>query len=295
MIPAFLSAYCGGSPLSKPLDIFPTLSRLMPNWSVKYSGLTKLSPWFADHFKSFNINHAYKSIYAVGAYNSYSTFMEYMGNLGFITDVTTGNPIPSSMYNISTVSLNESFSPLLGVDMTFNSGMTAKLEYKKTRTLNLSMTSVALTENFSNDIVVGLGYKLKDINLFGAKGIQNPETKKSKSKSKNSKNATEDTKSTTNSRTNSRTRGVSHDLNLRFEFSYRLQNALNRNIQTAVTTATNGATAYQLKLSGDYTFSRLLTLTGFLDWQKNVPLVSQSSYPTTAADFGISMKFSLTR
>ena len=83
--------------------------------------------------------------------------MEYMGEWGFISDVTTGNPIPSSMYNVSTVSINESFSPLIGVDMTFNNGLTAKLNYNKTRTLNLSMTSVALTENFSNDIVIGMG------------------------------------------------------------------------------------------------------------------------------------------
>lgn len=295
MIPAFLSAYCGKNALTSPLDIFPTLARMMPNWSVKYSGLTKLLPWFADHFKSFNINHGYKSIYSVGAYNSYSNFMEYMGDMGFISDVTTGNPIPSSMYNVSTVSLNETFSPLLGVDMTFQSGMTAKLEYKKTRTLNLSMTSVALTENFSNDIVIGMGYKIKDISLFGAKTIQNPDLKKAKSKSKNSKNSAADDKSSATTRTATRTRGVSHDLNIRADFSYRLQNALNRNIQTAVTTATSGATAYKIAISADYTFSQLMTLSGFLDWQKNVPLVSQSSYPTTTADFGISMKFSLTR
>ncbi len=290
MVPAFLTAYCGGSPVSSPLDIFPALARMMPNWSVKYSGLTKLSPWFADHFKSFNINHAYKSIYSVGAYNSYSNFMEYMGDWGFIKDVTTGNPIPSSMYNVSTVSINESFSPLIGVDMAFNSGMTAKMEYRKTRTLNLSMTSVALTENFSNDIVVGLGYKIKDLNLFGAKSIQSIEGRKTKAKGKNSKD-----KQDTSSRTSARTRGVSHDLNIRADFSYRLQNALNRNIQTAVTTATNGSTAYKIAISADYTFSRLLTLSGFLDWQKNTPLVSQSSYPTITADFGLSMKFSLTR
>ncbi len=285
MVPAFLSAYCGGNALSSPLDIFPALAKLMPNWSIKYSGLTKLSPWFTEHFKSFNINHVYKSVYSVGAYNSYSSFMEYMGEWGFISDVTTGNPIPSSMYNVSTVSINESFSPLIGVDMTFNNGLTAKLNYNKTRTLNLSMTSVALTENFSNDIVIGMGYKIKDLNLFGAKSIQDPNYKKSK----NSKN--DET-----SRTTSRTRSsVSHDLNIRADFSYRMQNALNRNIQTAITTATSGATAYKIAISADYTFSRLLTLSGFLDWQKNVPLVSQSSYPTTTADFGVSMKFSLTR
>ena len=147
------------------------------------------------------------------------------------------------------------------------------------------MTSVALTENFSNDIVIGMGYKIKDLNLFGAKSIQDPNYKKSK----NSKN--DET-----SRTTSRTRSsVSHDLNIRADFSYRMQNALNRNIQTAITTATSGATAYKIAISADYTFSRLLTLSGFLDWQKNVPLVSQSSYPTTTADFGVSMKFSLTR
>lgn len=288
MVPAFLSAYCGGNAISSPLDIFPALSRLMPNWSLTYSGLTKLSPWFADHFKSFNINHAYKSIYSVGAYNSYSNFMEYMNGWGFIKDVTTGNPVPSSMYNVSTVSINESFSPLIGVDMTFNNDLTASLKYNKTRTLNLSMTSVALTENFSNDIDIGMSYKIKDLNLFGAKSIQSNEGRKSKSKNKN--------KQETNTNTNSRTRNtISHDLNLRANFSYRLQNALNRNIQTAVTTATSGATAYKLSIAAEYTFSRLLSLSGFFDWQRNVPLVSQSSYPTTNADFGINMSFSLTR
>ncbi len=285
LVPAFLAAYTGGNASSGSLDIFPTVLKMMPNWKFTYSGLSKLA-WFSQRFKSFNVNHAYKSVYAVGAYNSYANYMGYMDNLGFILDVTSGNPIPSSMYNISTVSITESFSPLIGVDMTFNSGMTAKLEYKKTRSLNLSLTSVALTENYSNDIVIGLGYKLKDLNLFGAKRIQSGQAKNKK------KNSKDDSNSKT---ANTRVGGVSHDLNLRVDFSYRMQNALNRNIQTTVTTATNGSTAYKLAISADYTFSRLLTLSGYLDWQKNVPLVTTSSYPTTTADFGISCKFSLTR
>ena len=290
MIPAFLAAYTGKKASSCSLDIFPSLLKMLPNWSFSYSGLSKLG-WFANHFKSVNINHTYKSVYAVGAYNSYTNFMGVMNDMGFILDVTSGNPIPSSMYNISTVSINESFSPLIGVDMTFNSGLNAKLEYRKNRTLNLSLTSVALTENYSNDIVLGFNYKLKDLNLFGAKRIQSGEPK---SKKKNAKKTDEkETKPTTN--TNTRVGGVSHDLNLTFNFSYRMQNALNRNIQTQVATATNGSTAYKVSMTADYTFSRLLTLSGYLDWQKNVPLVSATSYPTTTADFGISCKFMLTR
>ncbi len=300
LIPAFLSAYTGSDVSKQALSIFPALSKMLPNWKITYSGLSKL-PWFADRFKSFNINHAYKSVYSVGSYNTFKSWMEYMGDLGFVKDVTTGNPVPSSMYNVSTVSINEQFSPLIGVDMTFNNGLTAKMEFKKTRVLNLSMTSVSLTENFSDDITVGFGFKIKDINIFGAKNIQNPDKakKKKSKKGKNSKNAKEnDSKSSntsTSNSTSSKARTVSHDLNLRADFSYRMQNALNRNIQTLITTATTGTTAYKLAMAADYTFSRLLTMSAYMDWQKNVPLVSTSSYPTTTADFGISVKFSLTR
>ena len=148
MIPAFLKAYTsmGGNSLS----VFPALSRMLPNWTIRYSGLGRL-PWFNEHFKSVNINHSYKSVFAVGSYNSYSTFQEYMNGLGFVSDATTGNPSPSSMFNISQVSINESFSPLLGMDVTFNNNMTVKAEYRQTRVLNLSMTSVQLNEALSKD------------------------------------------------------------------------------------------------------------------------------------------------
>jgi cell surface protein SprA len=158
------------------------------------------------------------------------------------------------------------------------------------------MTSVALTENFSNDLVFGIGYKIKDISLFGAKRIQDPDNAKNKKNAKGKKQ--QDSKTASNAKsstTNKRVGGVSHDLNLRVDFSYRMQNAINRNIQTAISTATGGSVAYKLAVKADYTFSRLLTMSAFLDWQRNKPLVSQSSYPTTTADFGINIRFSLTR
>ncbi len=58
---------------------------MLPNWTIRYSGLGRL-PWFNEHFKSVNINHSYKSVFAVGSYNSYSTFQEYMNGLGFVSD-----------------------------------------------------------------------------------------------------------------------------------------------------------------------------------------------------------------
>ena len=138
MVPAFLDAYTGSS----SLDIFPSIFKMLPNWSINYKGLSNL-PWVRDHFKSVNLTHAYKSIYAVGSYNSYSSWIECMGSggLGFIQNTTSGIYQPNSLYDVSTVSINESFSPLVGLNATLNNNMTFKVEYKTTRVLNLSMTS----------------------------------------------------------------------------------------------------------------------------------------------------------
>ena len=282
MIPAFLNAYTsmGGNSLS----LFPALSRLLPNWTVRYSGLGRL-PWFRDHFKSVNINHSYKSIFAVGSYNSYSTYQEYMNGLGFINDASTGNPSPSSMFNISQVSINEAFSPLLGMDVTFNNNMTLKGEYRQTRVLNLSMTSVQLNEALSKDWVIGMGYRINNFSLFDG-GARKLKVKTGAGKKKDNNNAASNSQ---------QMRGTNHDLNLRLDFSFRKQAAIVRDIATMTSSASSGNNALKLSFSADYTFSKLLTMSFYYDRQTNTPLLSSSSYPTTTQDFGLSIKFSLTR
>ena len=282
MIPAFLNAYTsmGGN----GLKLFPTLRSLLPNWSIRYSGLSRL-PLFQDLFKSVNINHAYRSIFAIGSYQSYSTWQEYMNGLGFITDATTGNPIPSSMYNISQVSINEAFSPLLGVDVTLQNNLTARMEYRQTRVLALSMTSVQLNEATSKDWVIGIGYRINDFNLFG-NGTHRVAKKKKKS--------TANTQQNDNNSSN-RNNGFNQDLNLRLDMSYRRQASLTRDIASLTSTASSGNTAFKFSFLGDYTLSRFVTASIYYDMQINSPLLSSGSYPTTTHDFGVSLRLSLTR
>ena len=281
LIPAFLNAYTA---TSSGLDIFPDIFRMLPNWSVRYGGLVQL-PWFRDHFKSVNINHSYKSIYSVGAYNTYTTWLEYMDGLGFVSDIQTGSPVPSSMYNVSTVSINEAFSPLLGMDVTFPSNLTCKLEYRTTRVMTLSVTSVQINEAISKDWVFGLGYKINNFKLFN---FGKSRTVKVKGKKKQ-----EEEKKNTNTSTTKN--GVNHDMNLRFDFSLRNQASITRDIQKMFSTASSGNKALKFSFNADYSLSKMLTMSFFYDQQTNTPLLSSSSYPTTTRDFGLSVKFSLTR
>ena len=143
------------------------------------------------------------------------------------------------------------------------------------------MAANQIVETTSDDFVVGVGYKITNFKIFGGGGGTN--NKKGRSAKNN------------NSKTTTRRGGVSNDLNLRADISWREQSALCRDIQSVTTQATSGNKALKISLSADYTVSRLLTLNAYYDMQRNEPLVSASAYPVTSMDFGVSMKFSLTR
>ena len=286
MIPAFLNAYTsmGGN----GLDIFPKLKSMLPNWTIRYSGLSRL-PFFQNIFKSVNINHSYKSIFAIGSYQSFSTWQEYMNGLGFVKDATSGAPIPSSMYNISQVSINEAFAPLLGIDVTLQNNLTARLEYRQTRILSLSMTSVQVNEAMSKDWVIGFGYRINNVNLFGGRNTRLVKSIKKNSGQQNQQSGN------TQSVSNRNNGGINRDLNLRLDLSYRRQASVTRDIATLTSAASSGNTAFKASFIGDYTLSRLITASIYYDIQINTPLLSSSSFPTTTHDFGVSLKLSLTR
>ena len=264
MLPAFLSTYTGREGKKGLLDLFPSFLQMLPNWSIKYAGLSKL-PTFQKHFKSVNITHGYKSVYAVGSYSTYSTYMEYTNGLGYVNNTATGLPTPSSRYNIGTASINESFSPLLGVDVTMHNNLSLGVKYVKSRVLNLSVTAIQLVETHSKELVMNAGYKIVNLKMLGA----------SSKASKSNK--------------------VSNDLNLKASFSFKNMNSLCRSIDRGTTQATSGTESFNYSLSADYTYSQMLNMSFFFERKQTIPLISSSSYPTTTTDFGVSLKFSLTK
>ncbi len=291
LVPAFLDAYASAG---HDGELFPTLSRLRPNWTASYSGLSGL-PLFQRWFKAFNLNHGYKSIYAVGAYSSFQSYRSLYAGLGFISSVENGLPTPSSMFDVSTVTLNESFSPLLGIDMTFHNDLTAKMELRRTRVLTLSMTSQQITETHSNDFVFGAGYKISDFRIFSRSATKKAMGNNRRRSSRSSTTRQNAAKQSNASTTDANISGFAHSLNLRLDISLRNQNAIQRNILTTLSQATSGNRAVQISFSADYAVSRLLTLSAYFDRQYNRPLLTSSAYPTTTQDFGINLRFQLAR
>ena len=112
LIPAFIAAYTGVDARKIYLTPFPKLADMLPNWRVTYDGLIRIGR-LSNIFKSITLNHAYQCTYTVGSYGSYLNWMQVgTGDMGFVPNAD-GAPIPSSPYNISTVSITEKFAPII--------------------------------------------------------------------------------------------------------------------------------------------------------------------------------------
>lgn len=247
------------------LNPFLSILQILPNWSVTYDGLGKI-PWMKEHFKSITLTHAYTCKYAIGSYGSYSTWVGADNNnkmLGFVRDVTTDMPRPSSAYDISNVTLTEAFAPLIGLNMTMKNSLSLKAEYRKQRNLALNVTSVQLTEGHTSEFVIGAGYTIKNLNFIAKK--KDGGQKK-----------------------------VSNDLKLQVDVSYKDVKMLLRKVEENITQASSGNKVLAIKISADYVLSQKINLQLFYDHQGTTPLIS-SSYPIKADNIGLNIKLMLTR
>jgi len=263
LIPAFLAAYSGADPQKQYLTPFPSLAHALPNWRVTYDGLINLGN-MRNIFKSFTLTHAYQCTYSVGSYSSYLNWISADGGtMGFTLDEATGQPVPSSPYNISSVAITEKFAPLIGASVTLKNEMTINAEYRDSRTLTLNTSAGQVVEASQRGITAGIGYKIVGFNtVLKMKGSQ---------------------------------QGISNDLNINADFSLSQTSALIRRIETAYTQATSGTRTININVAANYVMSKRLTVGAFFDHQINTPLVSSTAYPTTNTSFGLSFNLSLSR
>jgi cell surface protein SprA len=265
LIPAFLAAYTGQNVKSVDTNPFLSLLSILPNWRISYDGLSNIE-WVKERFKSVSLTHAYSCSYNIGSYSSYSSWVG-MGSgstLGYVSDVMDqGRALPSSPFDISDVSINEQFVPLIGVNVALKNSMTAKMEYRKSRLMDLNLSSTQLIESSSDEYVVGLGYVLKDFDVI-LKMKSDKQTK------------------------------VKNDLKLSADLSYKDIKTLLRKVDEDITQASSGNKLFTLKIIADYVFSAKVNLQLFYDRQMSTPLISLS-YPVSSSDFGMSIKFMLTR
>ena len=285
LVPAFLAAYTGRDANNIGLTAFPNLLSLLPNWDVSYN-LLQMLPALQSNFRSIMLTHKYVSQYRVGAFSSFLNWVPMSDNsdLGYIRDVLSGSPVPSSPYDISAVNLIESFSPLIEARGVLNNNMTLNFRINRTRSLNLNITSYQIVETSDNDIVFGLGYRWPDFNRIIGFGSNSATSSRRSSRA---------ARVIQTEQSNQPLPEFNNDLNIRVDISHKNTHALIRKIEDGFTQATSGLKTTSFRFSADYALSRSLTLRAFFDKIINTPLVSSSAYSTANTNAGMSLRFNL--
>ena len=233
----------------------------VPNWKINYDGLTKI-PFIKKYLKILTISNSYKSTYNVGGFASNILYDDKNGDgLPDVRDQISNNYIP--LHQIDAVTIAEQFSPLIGVDMTWNNSLLTDVKINKTRNLSLCFDNNQLTEITSSEYIVGLGYRIKNVILpikFGSGKI-----KKLKS-----------------------------DLNLKSDVSFKTNKTVLRQLVQDINEISSGQRVISINTSADYMISQKFTIKLFFDKIINNPFVS-NQFPNSNTNAGISLRFSLSQ
>ncbi len=264
LVPSFIAAYSGKNAREVGLVDNNTIGiranpfrnfMPKPNWRVTYNGLSKLAV-FKPILNNLVINHNYSGTLAMNSFIS-SLYYQDIYSLSFpsFIDSNSGNFVP--FYQVPNITISEQFSPLVGVDAAFKNNLTARLEYRKTRTVSLSLVDYQVSETRSTEYVIGAGYRVRGLilpfEIFGVRKLKN-------------------------------------DLNMKLDISLRDDISSNNFLAQNVSVTTRGQKVVTVSPSIDYIISDKLTLRFFYDRRKSIPYIT-SSYPTTTTRAGVTLRF----
>jgi cell surface protein SprA len=269
VIPAFLAAYTKKDPTTVALiqNDNPNLranpfKQLVPkpNWNVTYSGLSAMKG-LQKIFTNFTLRHGYSSQLSMNSFNSALLFQDifHAGFPSFI-DPTTGNYIP--YFLVPNITIIEQFAPLIGADMTFTNGLSARFEYKKTRTLSLSLIDYQLAENQSVEYTVGADWRRKGFPFlqnikFGKKGKQ-----------------------------------LTNDVTFRLDFSLRDDATSNSKLDQDAAFGTAGQKVVRIAPSIDYVVNNRVNLKFYFEQNRVIPKIATTA-PITTTRAGVQARISL--
>ncbi|MHB8259024.1 MAG: T9SS outer membrane translocon Sov/SprA [Bacteroidia bacterium] len=274
VIGSFVSAYTGSmrskaslKTISNPFSRIP-----LPGWNLTYDGFGKMKI-VQKLFKSVVLTHGYRSSLSYGTYTNNQAYSEDV-NKNATARVSQDSALgPSSnfvsKYVMNTVSISESFSPLIKVNFMFKDkgkikGLGANFEIKKDRTVTLSSNVPQIMEMHGQEYNIGTTYTYPNIEFkkIRIKGIP-----------------------------------LKSDLLSTITLSWRKQEMLLRHVVTGAdgvdspsSTLTSGQNIITIKTSVTYSITKNIMLRLYYDRTINTPVIS-TSFPTQTTNAGVSIRF----
>ena len=265
LLPAFLAAYTNKDP--KTISLMSNANPNVrsnpfqgilprPNWRITYNGLSRI-PGLDKIFSNFTISHGYQSQLSVNHFESALLFKdEFYPNYPSFIDTLTGNYVP--YFLVPNISISEQFAPLIDMDMQFTNQLNARFEFKKSRTLSLSLVDYQLSEARSTEFTVAGGFRKRgafSFIKFKGKALEN-------------------------------------DASFRLDLSFRNDETSNSRLDQSQALPTAGQKVVLISPSIDYVISNRVNVKLYFEQRKVVPSISTAP-PITNTRAGVDIRVSL--
>ena len=252
LLPAFMAAYSGKSPDKVNTGLFRNIP--IPNWTLRYSGLTKLK-FFKKTFSNIVISHGYRSSYTV---SSFTNNLQHDRSNPFANSNIANNYEPELL--VSAVTLVDEFSPLIKLDMKMRNSFSFRGEIKRDRTLTMNFNNSTLTDIRGTEYVFGMGYIFKDVKF--------------------------------NTRFTGKKQTLKGDINLRADVSLRDNLTQIRSVDEDNDQISGGQKLFSIKFTADYILSSSLTASFYYNHQTSKYAIS-TTFPRQAINAGFNIIYNL--
>ncbi len=256
LLTSFLATYLGKDVAS--CGFSPFLNLPLPNWSVSYNGLNKISA-LKKWFNNISISHKYSSTYSIGSYYTDAAISgkeDY--DYGHETVYNTNGDFISPV-SMEGVQISEQFNPLVRLSMSMTNSIQLNFSIQKNRTLNLSFSNNQLTETTRDGITFGGGYRFKNVAVDIKVADQ--------------------------------THHLKSDIVLQLNLTYNSNMTVIRKINQNFSQVSSGSEVWMAEISAEYALSSSLTLRAFFQTNINTPFIS-NSYPNSTTKGGVTVRFS---
>ncbi len=265
VIPAFLAAYSNKDPTS--IKLFSNNNPKInsnpfkgliprPNWAIAYSGLSRL-PGMDKIFSNVTIRHGYHSELSMNSFNTALLYLDpFRVGYPYFRDPQSGEYVP--YFLIPNITISERFDPLIEVDVTFANQLSTRIEYKKSRTLSLSLIDYQLAENRSEEVSFGFNWRKKGMPLVKKIGKMK----------------------------------LDNDVTFKMDFSLRDDATANSKLDQGTSFGTAGQKVIRIAPSIDYVLNQRVSLKFYFEQNRNIPKIS-NAFPITNTRGGLQIRVSL--
>ncbi len=154
----FRKAYLKGSGTSlgeRDFTPFP-----LPGWQITWSGIERFIPYLGDMMARASIRHTYSGLYRLGWVFNSDTSLLPSSSLGVYSIQNRRRE-----FEPNTINIEKRFTPLLGLNITWESNLRTNLQYDHSQITSLSLSNTNITERLSRGLKFTFSYTVRDFKI----------------------------------------------------------------------------------------------------------------------------------